>query len=208
VVADSALGVGAGGVVVRAEVDELVLLVGEQRQTITRIERPTATIARFLAAPAGDASVALAEEGVGARYAKGRIRWRDRLDRCPPRGMDRCGLPGPHGARRRRRGRSPGHAPAAGGGVTLNEHVKAGPTGRDQCCVDDQPQALSSRDEGRTKGRWIRGLGAAQDRRTRCGERGLFLSIVIQLMTLLESSTGPRRWCGSPSSRSRPFCRP
>ena len=33
---------------------------------ITRMERPTATMARFLSAPSGDAAVALVEEGVGA----------------------------------------------------------------------------------------------------------------------------------------------
>jgi len=33
---------------------------------ITKMERPTATMARFFSAPSGDAAVALAEEGVGA----------------------------------------------------------------------------------------------------------------------------------------------
>jgi hypothetical protein len=48
VLADFALGVGAGRIEVRAEVDELRLLVDSNAQMTTRIDRPTATIARFL----------------------------------------------------------------------------------------------------------------------------------------------------------------
>ena len=35
---------------------------------MTRMERPTATIGAFLAAPSGDAPVAFAEEGVGPAW--------------------------------------------------------------------------------------------------------------------------------------------
>ena len=66
VLADLAFGVVAGGVVVRAEVDELGLLVGEQRPdddqdgAADRYDRP------FLAPASGDPPIPLAEEGVGA----------------------------------------------------------------------------------------------------------------------------------------------
>jgi hypothetical protein len=66
VVADLALGVGAGGVVVRAEVDELGLLVGEQRPDDDEDGAADRDDGPLLAAAAGDAPVALAEEGVGA----------------------------------------------------------------------------------------------------------------------------------------------
>jgi hypothetical protein len=48
VLTDLAGGVGAGGVVVRAEVDECVSSSESSAQMMTRMERPTATIARFL----------------------------------------------------------------------------------------------------------------------------------------------------------------
>jgi hypothetical protein len=68
VLADLASGLGEGGVEVRAEVDELRLLVGEQRpdddqdRAADRDDRP------LLETAPGDASVALAEEGVGAGH--------------------------------------------------------------------------------------------------------------------------------------------
>jgi hypothetical protein len=66
VVADLALGVGAGGVVVRTEVDELGLLVGEQRPDDDQ-DRAAGRHDRWLpAAATGDPSIALAEEGIGA----------------------------------------------------------------------------------------------------------------------------------------------
>jgi hypothetical protein len=66
VVADLAFGVGAGGVVVRTEVDELGLIVGEQRPDDDQDRAADRDDRSFLAAAAGDPSVALAEEGVGA----------------------------------------------------------------------------------------------------------------------------------------------
>jgi len=66
VVTNSAFGVGARGVVAGAEVDELRLVVGkqgpddDQDRATGRDDRP------LLAAAAGDASISLAQEGVGA----------------------------------------------------------------------------------------------------------------------------------------------
>src|SRR3954465_1838636 len=66
VLADFALGVGAGGVVVRAEVDELGLLVGEQRPDDDQDRAADRDDGAVLAAGGGDPPIALAEEGVGA----------------------------------------------------------------------------------------------------------------------------------------------
>src|SRR3954453_1975042 len=66
VLADFALGVGAGGVVVRAEVDELGLLVGEQRPDDDQDRAADRDDGAVLAAASGNPPVALAEEGVGA----------------------------------------------------------------------------------------------------------------------------------------------
>jgi hypothetical protein len=65
VLAHLAFGVGAGGVVVRAEVDELRLLVGEQRPDDDEDRAADRDDCPFLAAAAGDAPIPLAEEGVG-----------------------------------------------------------------------------------------------------------------------------------------------
>src|SRR3954451_17714392 len=66
VVPDLALGVGPGGVVVRAEVDELGLLVGEQRPDDDQDGAADRDDGPLLAAAAGDPPISLAEEGVGA----------------------------------------------------------------------------------------------------------------------------------------------
>src|SRR4051812_38877036 len=66
VLADLAFGIGAGGVVVGAEVDELRLIVGEQRPDDHEDGAADRHDGPVLAAPSGDAAVALAEEGVGA----------------------------------------------------------------------------------------------------------------------------------------------
>src|SRR3954467_15317749 len=66
VLADFALGVGPGVVVVRAEVDELGLLVGEQRPDDDQDRAADRDNGAVLAAASGDPPIALAEEGVGA----------------------------------------------------------------------------------------------------------------------------------------------
>jgi hypothetical protein len=66
VLADLAFGVGAGRVVVRAEVDELRLLVGEQCPDDDQDRSADRDDRSLLATATGNASVALAEEGVGA----------------------------------------------------------------------------------------------------------------------------------------------
>src|SRR4051795_13610369 len=71
VVPDLALGVGPGGVVVRAELDELGLLVGEQRPDDDQDGAADRDDGALLAAAAGDPPVALAEEGVGASGGDG-----------------------------------------------------------------------------------------------------------------------------------------
>src|SRR4051812_31877247 len=71
VVPDLALGVGPGGVVVGAEVDELCVGVGEQRPDDDQDGAADCHDGPLLAAPSGDAAVALAEEGVGAGGADG-----------------------------------------------------------------------------------------------------------------------------------------
>jgi hypothetical protein len=71
VLAHFPFGVGAGGVVVRAEVDELRLLIGEQCPVDDEDRAADCDDGALLAAAAGDASVSLAEEGVGAGGADG-----------------------------------------------------------------------------------------------------------------------------------------
>src|SRR3954468_21320780 len=66
---DPAFGVGSGGVVVRAEVDELGLGVGEQRPDDDEDGAADCDDGSLLVAASGDAPVALAEEGVGATGA-------------------------------------------------------------------------------------------------------------------------------------------
>src|SRR3954465_3519868 len=69
VLPDLAFGIGAGGVVVRAEVDEVSVVVGEQRPNNDEDRSAARHDCAVLSAAAGDPSVALAEEGVGAGRA-------------------------------------------------------------------------------------------------------------------------------------------
>jgi hypothetical protein len=71
VLADLAFGVGAGGVVVRAEVDELCVVVGEQRPDDDQDRAADRDDGPLLAATAGDPPISLAEEAVGAGGADG-----------------------------------------------------------------------------------------------------------------------------------------
>ena len=64
--ANLAFGIGAGGVVVRAEVDEPGVVVGEQGPDDDEDRSSDRDDRAVLAAAAGDAPVALTEEGVGA----------------------------------------------------------------------------------------------------------------------------------------------
>src|SRR3954454_23172132 len=66
VVTGFAFGVVAGGVVVRTEVDELGLLVGEQRPDDDQDRSTDRDDGPLLATASGDPSISLAEEGVGA----------------------------------------------------------------------------------------------------------------------------------------------
>src|SRR4051812_48600148 len=66
VVADLAFRVGSGGVVVRAEVDELGFVVGQQSPDDDENRAADRDDRSLLAAAAGDPPIALAEEGVGA----------------------------------------------------------------------------------------------------------------------------------------------
>src|SRR4051812_10767159 len=66
VVADLALGVGAGVVVAGAEVDEVDVLIGEQLPDDGQDGAADRDDGAVLAAASGDPPVALAEEGVGA----------------------------------------------------------------------------------------------------------------------------------------------
>jgi hypothetical protein len=69
VVADAAFGVGPGGVVVRAEVDELGLGVGEQRPDDHEDGAADRDDGALLSSSGGNAPVALTEKGVGASGA-------------------------------------------------------------------------------------------------------------------------------------------
>src|SRR3954468_8530454 len=69
VLADLAFGIGAGGVVVGAEVDELRLIVGEQRPDDHQDGAADRHDGPVLDAPPGYASVPLAEKGAGASRA-------------------------------------------------------------------------------------------------------------------------------------------
>src|SRR3954453_23544862 len=69
VLPDLAFGIGAGGVVVRAEVDEVSVVVGEQRPDNDEDRSADRHDCAVLSAAARDPSVALAEEGVGAGRA-------------------------------------------------------------------------------------------------------------------------------------------
>src|SRR4051812_49678278 len=71
VVADLALGVGAGVVVAGAEVDEVDVLIGEQLPDDGQDGAADRDDGSLLAAAVGDPPVALAEEGVGASGGDG-----------------------------------------------------------------------------------------------------------------------------------------
>src|SRR3954447_6336695 len=66
VVTDSALGVGAGGVVLRSEVDEVSVLVGEQGPDDHENGPADGDDGPLLAAASGDPPIPLPEEGVRA----------------------------------------------------------------------------------------------------------------------------------------------
>jgi hypothetical protein len=67
--ADLALGVSEGGVIVRAEVDKLRLLIEKQGPDDDHNRAAHRHDRRLPAASSGDAPVALVEEGVGAAGA-------------------------------------------------------------------------------------------------------------------------------------------
>src|SRR3954471_12407957 len=69
VLSDLAFGIGSGGVVVRPEVDEVGVIVGEQRPDDDEDRSADRHDRAVLAAAAGDAPVALTQEGVGAGRA-------------------------------------------------------------------------------------------------------------------------------------------
>src|SRR5215210_7740440 len=71
VVPGPALGVVAGGVIVRAEVDELGVGVGKQRPDDDQDRAADRDDGPLLAAASGDPPISLAEEGVGAGGADG-----------------------------------------------------------------------------------------------------------------------------------------
>jgi hypothetical protein len=79
VLADLALGVGAGAVVIRAEVDEIGVVIGEQRPDDEEDGAADRDDGAVLAAAAGDPPVALAEEGVGAGGSDGGLAQRPGL---------------------------------------------------------------------------------------------------------------------------------